>query len=74
MHRGPKELIFDFFPPVISNGRMYGMHNQSVTAMMAIKDGYQIVKNWNGDPCSPTNASWNGVNCNKEEQPQITSL
>jgi Leucine rich repeat N-terminal domain len=47
---------------------------QPVTAVMAIKDEYQIVKNWNGDPCSPTNVSWNGVSCNKEKQPQITSL
>jgi hypothetical protein len=41
---------------------------------MAVKDEYQIVKNWNGDPCYPTNVSWYGVNCSKDESDRINSL
>ncbi|KAJ4771501.1 Leucine-rich repeat protein kinase family protein [Rhynchospora pubera] len=45
-----------------------------VSSIMAVKDDYKIVRNWNGDPCSPANFSWNGVSCSTNEPPQITSL
>ncbi|KAJ3678990.1 hypothetical protein LUZ61_021154 [Rhynchospora tenuis] len=45
-----------------------------VSGIMAVKADYQIVRNWNGDPCSPANFSWHGVSCNTEEPPQIASL
>ncbi|KAJ3684845.1 hypothetical protein LUZ61_014009 [Rhynchospora tenuis] len=45
-----------------------------VKGIMDIKDDYNIIRNWNGDPCSPTNFSWHGVVCNTDEPPQITSL
>ncbi|KAJ4787487.1 Leucine-rich repeat protein kinase family protein [Rhynchospora pubera] len=45
-----------------------------VSGIMAVKDDYKIVRNWNGDPCSAANFSWNGVSCSTNEPPQITSL
>ncbi|KAJ3684849.1 hypothetical protein LUZ61_014013 [Rhynchospora tenuis] len=41
---------------------------------MAVKSDYGIVRNWHGDPCSPTNFLWYGVSCTTDEPPQITSL
>lgn len=30
---------------------------------MMIKDFYKVKKNWQGDPCIPTNMAWEGVSC-----------
>jgi hypothetical protein len=36
---------------------------ETVSAMMAVKDKYQVKKNWMGDPCVPKKFAWNGLSC-----------
>ncbi|KAJ1689475.1 hypothetical protein LUZ63_013630 [Rhynchospora breviuscula] len=69
-------------PPILNGMEVYWPItmeiNQVTTAsdvrgIMAVKADYQIIRNWNGDPCSP-NFSWHGVSCNGDKPPQITSL
>ncbi|PKI70978.1 hypothetical protein CRG98_008559 [Punica granatum] len=44
-------------------------------AMNGIKTMYNVMKeSWQGDPCVPTNFTWEGVNCSTEDPPRITSL
>ncbi|XP_047044152.1 probable LRR receptor-like protein kinase At1g51890 [Lolium rigidum] len=34
-----------------------------VSAMTAVRDKYQLVKDWMGDPCLPKNFAWKGLGC-----------
>uniref|UniRef100_A0ACD5U193 Uncharacterized protein n=1 Tax=Avena sativa TaxID=4498 RepID=A0ACD5U193_AVESA len=34
-----------------------------VSAITAVKDKYQVSKNWMGDPCLPKNFVWKGLDC-----------
>ncbi|KAJ3678993.1 hypothetical protein LUZ61_021157 [Rhynchospora tenuis] len=70
-------------PPILNGMEVYWAVTMEVNQLtsagdvmgiMAIKDDYNIIRNWNGDPCSPTMFSWHGVGCNTDEPPQITSL
>jgi senescence-induced receptor-like serine/threonine-protein kinase len=48
----------------------------AVTAMNAIKANYKVNKDWNGDPCVPTQYPWTGVTCTPDSTniPRITAL
>jgi hypothetical protein len=48
----------------------------SVDAIMAIKKEYGVTKNWMGDPCFPTNYTWDDVKCGNADgnTTRITSL
>ncbi|RCV16858.1 hypothetical protein SETIT_3G172100v2 [Setaria italica] len=58
-------------PPVISAAEIFsiistanvGTYGQDVSAIMAIKDNYQLKKNWMGDPCVPKTLAWDGLSC-----------
>ncbi|XP_041001952.1 putative leucine-rich repeat receptor-like serine/threonine-protein kinase At2g19230 [Juglans microcarpa x Juglans regia] len=43
-------------------------------AIMDIKKWYKVRRNWQGDPCVPSNYSWDGLNCNDDNPPRIISL
>jgi hypothetical protein len=47
-----------------------------VDAIMAIKNEYGVKKNWMGDPCFPTDYTWDGVKCGNTigNTTRITSL
>ncbi|KAF8743883.1 hypothetical protein HU200_013526 [Digitaria exilis] len=49
---------------------------EDIDAIMAIKFEYGVKKNWVGDPCFPTNYTWNGVKCTNTSgnTTRITSL
>ncbi|XP_031385737.1 probable LRR receptor-like serine/threonine-protein kinase At1g05700 [Punica granatum] len=48
---------------------------QPVDAINNIKKTYRVVQDsWQGDPCSPRNLSWNGLNCHYDSIPRIISL
>lgn len=34
-----------------------------VSSITAIKDKYQLKKNWMGDPCVPNKFLWDGLSC-----------
>ncbi|KAI3451155.1 hypothetical protein Pfo_007820 [Paulownia fortunei] len=54
----------------------YETDENDVAALTSIKATYAITKNWQGDPCSPKNFAWIGINCsyNGFEPPEIISL
>uniref|UniRef100_A0A6I9QK09 Leucine-rich repeat receptor-like serine/threonine-protein kinase At2g19230 n=1 Tax=Elaeis guineensis var. tenera TaxID=51953 RepID=A0A6I9QK09_ELAGV len=43
---------------------------------MEVKASYQVKRNWMGDPCLPSNFTWDGLNCSfsGSEPPRIISL
>ncbi|KAJ4749623.1 Leucine-rich repeat protein kinase family protein [Rhynchospora pubera] len=45
-----------------------------VSAINAIKEKYQIKKNWVGDPCAPETYIWDGLNCSYTGSPRIIAL
>ncbi|XP_042465196.1 putative leucine-rich repeat receptor-like serine/threonine-protein kinase At2g19230 [Zingiber officinale] len=71
-------------PPILNAFELYmTMSNTSVPsdagdvdAMTAIKERYQIQRNWMGDPCSPSAFVWDGINCthNLSNSPRVTAL
>ncbi|XP_042459745.1 putative leucine-rich repeat receptor-like serine/threonine-protein kinase At2g19230 [Zingiber officinale] len=71
-------------PPILNAFELYvTMSNTSVPsdagdvdAMTAIKERYRIQRNWMGDPCSPSDFVWDGLNCNYSlsNSPRVTAL
>ncbi|GMY34408.1 putative leucine-rich repeat receptor-like serine/threonine-protein kinase At2g19230, partial [Fagus crenata] len=45
-----------------------------VEAIMEIKELYRVAKHWQGDPCVPSEFTWDGLNCSKNNPPRIVSL
>ncbi|XP_049934477.1 putative leucine-rich repeat receptor-like serine/threonine-protein kinase At2g19230 isoform X4 [Nymphaea colorata] len=45
-----------------------------VTAITAIKEYYQLKRNWIGDPCLPDNSPWDGLTCGNDSRPWIVTL
>uniref|UniRef100_A0A7N2KXY8 non-specific serine/threonine protein kinase n=1 Tax=Quercus lobata TaxID=97700 RepID=A0A7N2KXY8_QUELO len=45
-----------------------------VEAIMDIKKMYNVTRNWQGDPCVPSEYLWDGLNCNDNHHPRIISL
>ncbi|CAM0953287.1 unnamed protein product [Alopecurus aequalis] len=51
-----------------------GTDAQEVSAITAIKEMYQLQKNWMGDPCVPKTLVWDGINCSyADSKPPIIS-
>ncbi|OAY69531.1 putative leucine-rich repeat receptor-like serine/threonine-protein kinase, partial [Ananas comosus] len=47
-----------------------------VAAITAVKQMYQVKRNWMGDPCAPKSFAWDGLNCSYaiSSPPRITTL
>ena len=45
-----------------------------VEAIMEIKELYRVAKHGQGDPCVPSEFTWDGLNCSKNNPPRIVSL
>ncbi|KAL1212398.1 putative LRR receptor-like serine/threonine-protein kinase [Cardamine amara subsp. amara] len=73
-------------PPLLNAFEVYKVveillletYQDEVSAMVNIKKTYGLSKkiSWQGDPCSPQNYQWEGVNClySDSDQPRIISL
>ncbi|GMH17627.1 hypothetical protein Nepgr_019468 [Nepenthes gracilis] len=71
-------------PPILNAVEFYMVKQLSqlvtnqgdVDAMLEIKSTYSLMKNWQGDPCSPRAYLWDGVNCTYDNfnAPILTSL
>ncbi|KAJ3695098.1 hypothetical protein LUZ60_000475 [Juncus effusus] len=78
------QLSNSTLPPIINAIEVYSavqLLNKStqiedVDAIIGIKGEYKIVKNWNGDPCSPVDFIWIGLNCtySNYDPPKVTSM
>ncbi|XLT71633.1 hypothetical protein HN873_028059 [Arachis hypogaea] len=69
-------------PPIINALEIYQVKDFSqletqqddVDAITNIKKVYRVTQNWQGDPCAPVAYMWEGLNCNFNGTPRITSL
>ncbi|XP_035547459.1 putative leucine-rich repeat receptor-like serine/threonine-protein kinase At2g19230 [Juglans regia] len=69
-------------PPILNAYEIYRLLEltnkptapDDITAMLEIKIQYSVIRNWQGDPCVPSNYSWEGLNCNNDNPPRIISL
>ncbi|XP_072959103.1 putative leucine-rich repeat receptor-like serine/threonine-protein kinase At2g04300 isoform X2 [Typha angustifolia] len=71
-------------PPIINALELFrvlditgnGTDRGDVSAMIAIKETYQLKKSWNGDPCAPRAFAWDGLNCSYaiSTPPRITTV
>uniref|UniRef100_A0A0D9V6Y9 non-specific serine/threonine protein kinase n=1 Tax=Leersia perrieri TaxID=77586 RepID=A0A0D9V6Y9_9ORYZ len=59
-------------PPLINAFEVYSLvrtdnfatSSDDVNYMKEVKKNYSLSRNWNGDPCSPRDYSWQGLTCN----------
>ncbi|XP_068649236.1 probable LRR receptor-like serine/threonine-protein kinase At1g05700 [Aristolochia californica] len=71
-------------PPILNGVELYSLAKLSVAptasqdleAIMAIRDAYNVKKNWMGDSCVPQLHKWEGLDCsqNDPDPPSIVSL
>ncbi|XP_044946008.1 receptor-like protein kinase At3g21340 [Hordeum vulgare subsp. vulgare] len=71
-------------PPIINAIELFaviatttlGTDEQDVSAITAIKEMYQVHKNWMGDPCVPKALNWDGLTCSYDvsKPPIITNV
>ncbi|XP_052158609.1 senescence-induced receptor-like serine/threonine-protein kinase [Oryza glaberrima] len=72
-------------PPFINAFECYSLvridnltaDSNDVDNMKEIKTYYNLARNWNGDPCSPREYSWQGLTCdyaNGKQNPTITQV
>ncbi|KAJ6696376.1 INSENSITIVE 1-ASSOCIATED RECEPTOR KINASE 1 putative-RELATED [Salix koriyanagi] len=78
------KTINSTLPPLLNAMELYLVHEllqaetyeDDVHAVMNIKSYYKVKRYWQGDPCGPKTARWQGVNCSYDayDPPRITSL
>ncbi|XP_020189712.1 putative leucine-rich repeat receptor-like protein kinase At2g19210 [Aegilops tauschii subsp. strangulata] len=71
-------------PPIINAIELFavipttiqGTDTQDVSAITAIKEIYQVHKNWMGDPCIPKALCWDGLTCSYDvsKPPKIRNV
>ncbi|XP_006644880.1 probable LRR receptor-like serine/threonine-protein kinase At1g51810 [Oryza brachyantha] len=69
-------------PPLINAYEVYSLvrmensttSSDDVNHMKDIKKYYSLARNWNGDPCSPREYSWQGLSCNYANGNKIPSI
>ncbi|KAL5227886.1 hypothetical protein ABZP36_016151 [Zizania latifolia] len=72
-------------PPLINAFEVYSLvqmdnfttDSNDVNCTKGIKKYYNVRRNWNGDPCSPIEYSWEGLTCNYgdgRQNPRVTRL
>ncbi|KAJ6327703.1 hypothetical protein OIU78_014544 [Salix suchowensis] len=79
-----EKTINSTLPPLINAIELYLVHDllqaetyeDDVHAVMNIKSYYKVKRYWQGDPCGPKTARWQGLNCSYDayDPPRITSL
>uniref|UniRef100_A0A9I9DUS1 non-specific serine/threonine protein kinase n=1 Tax=Cucumis melo TaxID=3656 RepID=A0A9I9DUS1_CUCME len=43
-------------------------------AMMGVKGAFKLIRNWEGDPCFPSELSWSGLTCSNSSASNILSM
>ncbi|KAF5453081.1 hypothetical protein F2P56_028020 [Juglans regia] len=69
-------------PPILNGFETFALIEQpnqptvadDVEAIIEIKKLYRMTRNWQGDPCAPSEYSWDGLNCSNDNPPRIISL
>ncbi|KAJ6389636.1 hypothetical protein OIU77_027874 [Salix suchowensis] len=78
------KTINSTLPPLLNAIEIYLVHEllqaetyeDDVHAVMNIKSYYKVKRYWQGDPCGPKTARWQGLNCSYDayDPPRIISL
>ncbi|XP_009787248.1 uncharacterized protein At1g24485-like [Nicotiana tabacum] len=58
----------------ISDALTDGTNSQDVESLVSLQDEFEVLQDWNGDPCLPTPFTWDWVNCSSDDPPRITAL
>ncbi|KGN45571.1 probable LRR receptor-like serine/threonine-protein kinase At1g05700 [Cucumis sativus] len=69
-------------PPLLNGFEIYAakdMQNASTVpveadAMMGVKRAFKLIRNWEGDPCFPSELSWSGLTCSNSSASNILSI
>ncbi|CAK9310659.1 unnamed protein product [Citrullus colocynthis] len=69
-------------PPLLNGFEIYAakdMQNastvsQDADAMMGIKRAFRLIRNWEGDPCFPSELLWFGLTCSNNSASRILSI
>ncbi|KAG1339178.1 putative LRR receptor-like protein kinase [Cocos nucifera] len=69
-------------PPVISAAEVYtasptlveGSHQADLDGLETLKNAFNQLQAWTGDPCLPNNTVWEWLGCNADDPPRVTSL
>ncbi|CAL9055166.1 unnamed protein product [Musa banksii] len=69
-------------PPIISAMEVFlvsaalsnGTNPDDVTALGTLQRQFEVLLDWNGDPCLPLSYNWEWVRCSSDEKPRITAL
>ncbi|XP_059458237.1 putative leucine-rich repeat receptor-like serine/threonine-protein kinase At2g19230 [Corylus avellana] len=70
------------FPPILNAFEIFALKELpnkptaigDVEGIMEIRERYTVIRNWQGDPCVPSEYSWDGLNCSNDNSPRIISL
>ncbi|KAI5004738.1 hypothetical protein ZWY2020_031981 [Hordeum vulgare] len=74
---GKTATTIAFTPAYLAEGSRYSLEPfPYISAITAIKEMYQVHKNWMGDPCVPKALGWDGLTCSYDvsKPPAITSV
>ncbi|XP_022992101.1 probable LRR receptor-like serine/threonine-protein kinase At1g05700 [Cucurbita maxima] len=69
-------------PPILNGFEIYSakeMQNASTVsedadAMMGVKQAFRLIRNWEGDPCFPSELIWAGLTCSNSNASSILSI
>ncbi|KAG7014038.1 putative LRR receptor-like serine/threonine-protein kinase [Cucurbita argyrosperma subsp. argyrosperma] len=69
-------------PPILNGFEIYSakeMQNASTVsedadAMMGVKQAFRLIRNWEGDPCFPSELIWAGLTCSNSNASSILSM
>ncbi|XP_022144021.1 probable LRR receptor-like serine/threonine-protein kinase At1g05700 [Momordica charantia] len=69
-------------PPLLNGFEIYSakeMQNASTVsedadAMVGVKQTFRLIRNWQGDPCFPSDLLWDGLNCSNNSPTRIVSI
>ncbi|XP_064966902.1 probable LRR receptor-like serine/threonine-protein kinase At1g05700 [Musa acuminata AAA Group] len=69
-------------PPIISAMEVFlvsaalsnGTNADDVNALGTLQRQFEVLLDWNGDPCLPLSYNWEWVRCSSDEKPRITVL
>ncbi|XP_024959069.1 putative leucine-rich repeat receptor-like protein kinase At2g19210 [Cynara cardunculus var. scolymus] len=58
----------------ISDALTNGTDDNNAEGLDSLKSAFDVLKDWEGDPCLPAPYSWDWIECNDDPRPRVTSL
>ncbi|KAL3850725.1 hypothetical protein ACJIZ3_012607 [Penstemon smallii] len=51
-----------------------GTNTNDVEGLASLQRAFDVLQDWNGDPCLPANYTWDWIQCNTDNTPRVTAL